>query len=99
MRSPRKRVISVLQVSALIALGSVLVSHLLGQATTFGSILGKVTDPTGSSVPGATVRVMNTDTGITRELQTDGTGDVAARSLSPGTYNIEVSAPHFHKQD
>ena len=98
MRSPRKRVIWVLQISAIVTLGLVLASHLFGQATTFGSILGKVTDPTGSSVPGATVRVMNTDTGITRELQTDGAGDFAARSLNPGTYNIEVSAPNFQKQ-
>src|SRR5437879_13874593 len=93
MRSPRKRVICVLQISAIVTLGLVLASHLFGQATTFGSILGKVTDPTGSSVPGATVRVMNTDTGITRELQTAGAGDFAARSPNPGRDDVQLLGP------
>jgi len=76
----------------------VLAANLFGQASTFGSILGKVTDPTGSSVPGANVKVANRETGIARELQTDSAGDFAARSLNPGFYNVEVTAPNFQRQ-
>src|SRR6266566_7143266 len=98
MSSPRKRVSWALHASAVVALGMVLAADLFGQATTFGSILGKVMDPTGSSVPGANVKVTNRETGITRELQTDAAGDFAARSLNPGFYNIEVTAPNFQRQ-
>jgi hypothetical protein len=74
------------------------VVQLYGQATTFGNITGRVTDPTGASVPGASVRVTNVDTGIIRQGVTDSGGDYAIRSLNPGFYNIEVAAPNFQRQ-
>src|SRR5713226_5056978 len=99
MHSPcTRRVGLFLRALAPVALALVLAAQLFGQATTSGSILGKVTDPTGASVPGATVKVINTDTGTTRELTTDPSGDFAARSLNPGNYNVEVTAPNFQKQ-
>ena len=72
--------------------------QLAGQATTFGTIVGKVTDPTGSSVPSASVRIVNADTGITRQVITGTSGEFEARSLNPGFYNVEVTAPNFQKQ-
>ncbi len=72
--------------------------RLAGQATTFGTIVGKVTDPTGSSVPNASVRITNADTGITRLVLTGASGDFEVRSLNPGFYNVEVTAPNFQKQ-
>lgn len=73
-------------------------AHVFGQATTFGNITGRVSDPSGASVPGAVVKVTNTETGISREAQTDANGDYAIRSINPGTYNIEVTAPNFQRQ-
>ena len=49
-------------------------------------------------MPGADVRVTNTGTVVVREATTDNQGNFAARSLVPGTYSVEVTAPSFQKQ-
>ncbi|MGI8989964.1 MAG: carboxypeptidase regulatory-like domain-containing protein [Bryobacteraceae bacterium] len=82
---------------ALLAL-AVCPSRLAGQATELGTIAGTVTDPQGSLVPAASVKVTNTGTGVTREVTTDSQGAFAARSLVPGTYSVEVTAPAFQRQ-
>ena len=71
---------------------------LSGQATELGTILGTVTDPQQAGIPGADVRITNTGTGATREVLTDPQGGFAARSLVPGMYRVEVTAPSFQKQ-
>jgi len=75
-----------------------LAALLFGQGTTLGSIVGVVDDPSGSSVPNAKVRVLNTGTGVARDVITDERGNFAALSLIPGTYSVEVTAPSFQKQ-
>src|SRR6266852_8803523 len=76
----------------------VLAGPLFGQGTTLGSIVGTVFDASGSSVPGAKVRVANTQTGVARETVTDEGGSFSALSLIPGIYSVEVTAPNFQKQ-
>jgi hypothetical protein len=71
---------------------------LFGQGTTLGSIVGTVIDPSESSVPGARVRVLNTGTGVAREVATDERGNFSVVSLIPGAYSVEVTAPSFQKQ-
>jgi len=83
--------------SILLSIG-LLPSKLFGQATELGTILGQVTDPTSSAVANANVRVINTGTGVVREVTSDSQGNFAARSLVPGTYSVEVAAPSFQKQ-
>src|SRR5438067_1856380 len=73
-------------------------ARMAGQATELGTIVGTVTDPQTSAVPGAKVTVTNTGTGVVREVTTDNQGNFAARSLVPGTYSVEVTAPSFQKQ-
>ena len=75
-----------------------LAASLLGQGTTLGSIVGTVVDPSGSSVPSANVRVLNTGTGVAREVVTDERGNFAMVSLIPGLYSVEVKAPNFQTQ-
>ncbi len=53
----------------------------LGQVTT-GDIVGNVTDPTGASVPNATITVVNTDSHFTRTV-TSGTSGEYAVNLVP----------------
>jgi len=80
----------------LVLLGT-FISSMCAQSIT-GSISGTVKDPTGAVVSGATVSVVNTDTGVTvRTLKTDGSGNYSAQLLPIGHYQITVEAAGFSK--
>ncbi|MHB1023378.1 MAG: TonB-dependent receptor [Acidobacteriaceae bacterium] len=70
--------------------------RLVGQST-FGSIMGTVTDSTGSVVPGATVVLLNTGTAAKRRIVTDQTGAYTFSNLDTGKYNLTITAPNFQK--
>lgn len=63
--------------------------------TTFGSITGTVTDPSGLAVPGAVVRVTNAGTGAVRQVTTGSTGVFRVPSLDVGAYSLTVGAKGF----
>src|SRR4051794_36103225 len=67
-----------------------------GQAIT-GTIRGTVTDSSGAVVPNATVNVVNTETKITRTVQTNGSGEFAAPLLSIGHYDVVIEGAGFTK--
>ena len=54
---------------------------------------GEFRDTQKAAVPGATVVVRNTATGVERTIVTDASGNFAAASLPPGPYQVEVSLP------
>src|SRR5574342_1145715 len=58
-------------------------------------ISGKVTDPQGAVLPGATVVATNAGTGIKSETTTNASGIYVFHSLDPGNYSVEVSMPSF----
>ena len=60
-----------------------------------GSILGRITDPDGLPLPGATVTVTNAATGFTRTTVTADTGAYSVPNLEPGTYAVSVEMPGF----
>jgi len=60
-----------------------------------GRILGTVTDQSGGVVAGAMVSVTNSQTGVARNLVTDGAGEYVAPNLNPGTYTVRVTANGF----
>ncbi|HWP83895.1 MAG TPA: carboxypeptidase-like regulatory domain-containing protein, partial [Terriglobia bacterium] len=62
---------------------------------TGGSILGEVRDESGASIPGATIRVTNVETGITRTTATDAAGRYRVPNLPVGSYQLEASFPGF----
>ena len=64
-----------------------------GQGQT--AIVGTVTDSTGAIVPGASVVITNSATGIGRTLVTNGSGDFNAPGLSIGTYTIKCKKQGF----
>jgi Carboxypeptidase regulatory-like domain len=66
--------------------------HALGQEAT---IVGTVTDPSGSVVTKAAITVINTDTGQTRNTVTNDTGQYVAPDLVIGHYTLRVQAPGF----
>ncbi len=55
------------------------------------AVMGMVRDTTGGSVPGASVRVINEDTGIAFDAATNAEGAYRVGSLVPGTYRLEVT--------
>src|SRR5690242_19310917 len=58
--------------------------------TTFGSITGVVTDPSGAAVPRAAVTVINGDTGFTRTDLSSAGGVFIINDLLPGPYRVRV---------
>jgi hypothetical protein len=71
-----------------------LASGTLGQ-TVQGVITGTITDPSGASVPNATVTITNTGTGSTQSATTGADGSYRFSLVPPGSYVIDVKAPSF----
>jgi hypothetical protein len=59
------------------------------------SIQGVVTDQTAAVIAGATIRVTNIATGVSRDALTSDEGFYRVLSLGPGAYRIEVSKDGF----
>lgn len=68
-------------------------STLFAQST--GTMLGTVTDASGGAVAGATVTVVDQDTGVSRTLQTDASGEYRVPFLAIGHYTVQVSYAGF----
>lgn len=66
-----------------------------GQNANSGEIKGIVTDPTNAVVPGATVTVLNVQTGVKLLATTNGDGLYDLPSVEPGKYSITVAKPGF----
>src|ERR1051326_1339903 len=81
---------------ALMAAIILLAAPLRAQST--GTIQGTIVDTQNAAVPGATVVITNTATGLSRTLVTDAKGSYLAASLPPGPYTIEVTLPGFQTQ-
>src|SRR3954454_2317750 len=67
----------------------------VGAQTISSTLLGTVTDPSGTVVPKASVIVTNENTGDQRTATTDQTGNFSFASLLPGSYAIKVEATGF----
>jgi hypothetical protein len=61
----------------------------------YGSLTGNVTDPTGAAIPGAKVEAQNSNTGASRQTDTEVSGAFTFINLLPGTYKITVTAQGF----
>jgi len=72
-----------------------LCSQLAGAQVLYGSIVGNVTDPQGAVLPGVSVTITNTGTGLKLETVTDDTGSYVFRNLPPGTYDMSLSLRGF----
>jgi hypothetical protein len=60
-----------------------------------GSITGKVLDPEGLALPGATVTVTEQRSGFTRTVVTADTGAYSVPNLEPGIYTLAVEMQGF----
>ena len=60
-----------------------------------GDILGTVFDATGSTVPGASVRLENIGTREVRTFSTGSDGGFVFSAVQPGTYSVTIASPSF----
>jgi outer membrane receptor protein involved in Fe transport len=87
-----RRVLAVVASAAGLLIGTT----VFAQSTT-GSFQGSITDPSGSPLPGVTLTITSTATGLTRTTVTNQSGNYDASLLPPGNYNITAELPGFQK--
>jgi hypothetical protein len=77
--------------------GVVLIAGMMGwgQAVSTSQIKGTVVDQTGLAIPGADVKLTQTDTGLVRTTTTDAQGAYLLTNLPVGPYQLEVTKQGF----
>jgi hypothetical protein len=88
-RPPRLYTILVLAMA-----GTLAAATAAAQQPATGTIRGRVLDPQKQGVP-AVVRVVQTQTGLERQIQADPSGRFALTNLAPGELDLFVEAPGF----
>jgi hypothetical protein len=86
---------SVLICAVLVLLVLVARPATLGAQVLYGSLVGNVTDDTGGAMPGATVVIIQTETGASHEAMTNAAGAYRFSTLQPGTYTMTVRLTGF----
>jgi hypothetical protein len=61
----------------------------------YGTVVGVVRDATGAIMPGATVTIVNKDTGLTRETATNSEGAYSIINVLPGPYDVKATLSGF----
>jgi hypothetical protein len=59
------------------------------------TVVGTVTDPSGSAVPNAKITITNTETGLAHTIVSDENGQYVVPDLKIGHYDVKVEAPGF----
>jgi hypothetical protein len=91
----KQRIAIPLTVAVLCAAGFCPLIPVHGQIVT-ASLQGTVQDSSGAVIPGASVKVVNTSTGIVSQAVTDNGGRYVVASLTPGgPYEVTVEATGF----
>ncbi|MDW5267675.1 MULTISPECIES: TonB-dependent receptor [Acidobacteriaceae] len=60
-----------------------------------GRFVGRISDPQGSVISGASIKVTNTGTNITQMAITDNSGAFVVTPVAAGIYTVSVTAPGF----
>lgn len=83
----------------LVALLSVvlLVPGLTMSQVSYGTVTGRITDPTGAVVPGAKVTLRDRSTNIARSAESNSTGLYVFSDVKPSTYDVTVTKEGFQK--
>ena len=87
---------TVCTIQAVLVLGFLFCTSAFAQST-FGTILGTVTDPAGRAVVGAQIVLTNQGTSSQRTVVTDGSGNYALPNLDQGTYELTIQASGFQE--
>ncbi|MFC5864796.1 TonB-dependent receptor domain-containing protein [Acidicapsa dinghuensis] len=98
MISTRRNIsISIFRLLAILASVALCSSSLPAQQT-LGGITGTVTDATGSVIPNTDVTAVGEQTGLTRSVKSNGSGEYLFVNLPIGSYTITYSAEGFEVQ-
>jgi len=74
------------------------VSGFAQVSTGSGTIMGNVTDPTGASIPGATVEMSNPVSGYKRSATTGQDGEFVFHNVPPNPYHVQATASGFNSK-
>jgi len=74
------------------------VTDPLHAQTSSASLSGVITSSAGSPVPNAKVSIKNQGTGQSTDVQTDSNGKYSLQNLSPGDYEVSVTADGFSQK-
>jgi Carboxypeptidase regulatory-like domain len=83
------------RITIILALALLSASAIFGQAVAIGSVSGTISDQSGSYVPGATVRMIETDKGTVHSGNSTAEGRYTFNNLPTGPYRLEVQANGF----
>jgi hypothetical protein len=84
-----------LPLTLIVLIGSLLASTSTGAQLNAGRIVGTVSDPSHAVVPGATVVVTDTATGLSVTVNTSERGDYVVTPLNPRVYRVTVTLGGF----
>lgn len=61
----------------------------------YGSIVGNVNDRSGAAIPNATVTILQSQTGFTRQIQTNEAGQFQFATVPGGSYKVTITKSGF----
>src|ERR1035437_10106459 len=80
---------------ALFTFASVPLNTAFAQSATTGAIGGTVSDAGGALLPAASITVKSLDTGVTRTVKSNASGEYRVSELEPGTYSASFTVEGF----
>src|SRR5262245_31474486 len=92
-----RRIIFIVRFAFVLTLACLLARPASAQNT--GIIEGAVADESGAVLPGATVTLRNTETGVERTAVSDAEGRYRFPALQPGDYTVRVDLSGFASQE
>jgi Carboxypeptidase regulatory-like domain len=90
------RLCHLLRLASFVVLLGFVVAPARAQQIT-GSIAGTVKDEQGAVINTANIKAVNTQTGFSRSVASDGSGGYTIDYLPVGSYTVDVNAPGFKK--
>jgi hypothetical protein len=72
-------------------------SMTMGQGRTEGQLSGKISDPSGAVVAGASLTLSQASTGISLSTTANSSGEYVFPTVLPGTYKLTVDAKGFNQ--
>jgi hypothetical protein len=89
------RLTGAVSLAILLALTAFGTRSSVAQATSSGTVVGTVTDPSGAVIPGAIITITDPATKSVRTATSNKAGQYIVPDVLPGVYNIKTTRPGF----